>query len=71
MRKVTWEVEFAIGSTVFVKTDPDQKQRMITGYKIRNTAIIYLVSYISTEDEYADFELTGDEDKVRKFNAND
>ena len=70
MKLLTYEALFEIGDTVYIKTDPDQKARMVTGHKIRKTALIYLVSFISTEDEYADFELTGEEDKVKRFTAN-
>lgn len=53
---------FKIGQFVYVKTDPDQNRRIITGYEVRDTKIIYLVSYMQHEFQFCDYELTDHKD---------
>ena len=52
-------VEYEMEEYVYLKTDPDQEQRMVTGYKIvpKNT-IIYLLTCGTIETPHYDFEIT-------------
>jgi hypothetical protein len=53
---------FKIGQFVYVKTDPDQVKRIVTGYEIRGKTIVYLVSYMQHEFKFYDYELTNYKD---------
>jgi hypothetical protein len=68
MEKNHIQPKFSIGQLIYVVTDPDQYLRMITGYKIRPYGIKYLVSYIDSESEFFDIELS--EDKNILINLN-
>lgn len=50
--------KFKIGDIVYSITDPDQYPRMVTGFTVRATTIYYLVTYIDSEKQFEDFELS-------------
>lgn len=55
-------VAFNIGQTVYLKTDPDQLARLITGYSVRPQSICYYVSCKTEESTHYEFELRADKD---------
>ena len=58
MKKLTLTINYEVGDTVFVKTDIDQQQRIVTGISIRNNDILYQVSCGIEISEHYDFELS-------------
>ena len=56
-------VKFNLGDIVYLKTDSEQKPRIVTGFTIRNNEhIIYLLSCISDETEHYEIEITAEKD---------
>lgn len=51
---------YKIGDTVFLKTDPDQLERLVTGISIRQSGISYAVAKSSNESWHYDFEISKD-----------
>lgn len=60
--KMTIEPVFAIGQIVFLRTDPDQLVRMITGIKVCPGYLLYCVSICSEETNHYDFEVSTEKD---------
>lgn len=56
------ENKFNIGDFVYLKTDVDQKQRVITGINVRATGILYDVCQGSTSSWHYDFEMSEEKD---------
>lgn len=54
------EEKFTLGQIVFLKTDPDQYPRIVTGIEVRpNNVCLYLISMgASQEMTYYDIELS-------------
>lgn len=52
---------YDIGQTVYLKTDTEQLQRIITAITIRQTGIIYELSQGEKVSSHYDFEITEDE----------
>ena len=53
---------FKIGQIVYLKTDPEQEMRIVTGYIVRETSILYYVSHGVNESEHYHFELSENKD---------
>jgi len=54
---------YKIGEYVYVKTDIEQKKRMVTGYTIRKGLVVFLVSCGSEpESSFYYFELSSEKD---------
>lgn len=49
---------YKIGDIVYVITDQEQIARVVTGIEIRPGSVAYLVSYISSEHRYYEFEIS-------------
>jgi hypothetical protein len=49
---------YNIGDLVFLSTDQDQKQRLVTGVLIRQNQIVYYLSSGVEESVHYDFEIT-------------
>jgi hypothetical protein len=52
------DTKHKIGDVVFLKTDTDQKKRLVTGINIRSTGMVYLLSCGVDESYHYDFEIT-------------
>lgn len=50
--------KFEMGELVYLKTDPDQLPRLVTGYTIRPNSIIYYISSGEMETSHYDIEIT-------------
>ena len=57
--------KFNIGDEVYLKTDTDQKGRIVTGLYVRELSISYLLSHETTESSHYDFEITSDRDVLK------
>jgi len=51
---------FDIEELVYVKTDPEQHVRIVTGFYITQNEILYEVSIDNSVSKFYDFELTRD-----------
>jgi hypothetical protein len=52
------DLEFNIGDSVYLKTDEDQKRRIITGLYVTQNEIIYYLTCGTEETKHYDFELS-------------
>ena len=58
MYSINLMVEFQIGDTVYLKTDPDQSPRLVTGYWVRPHATLYTLAYKDGDSTHFDFEIS-------------
>ena len=63
--KVEINVCFKIGQSVYLTTDPEQFERLVTGYMIEKDTIRYQVSMGSDVGYHADYELSGERDELK------
>lgn len=57
---------YKIGEMVYLKTDVDQHERMVTGYSVRATGITYELSFGTSSSWHYEFEITGECDTLKK-----
>lgn len=50
--------KFEIGSYVYLKTDPAQEKRIVTGFNVRATSITYMLSLGANESYHYEFEIS-------------
>lgn len=60
-----YTLEFDIRDTVYIKTDPEQLERIVTGIIIRENGIVYHVSYCTDETSHYGFELSEEKDVMK------
>ena len=65
--KVEINVCFKIGQSVYLTTDPEQFERLVTGYMIEKDTIRYQVSMGSDVGYHADYELSAECDTFKKL----
>jgi hypothetical protein len=58
---------YKLGDIVYLKTDKEQLERMVTGYNVRNTNIAYYLSAGITETMHYSFEISKDKDIVKSL----
>lgn len=56
--------EYAIGDEVYLKTDPDQFKRMVIGYTVRSTGVLYLVACGEKEGVHYGIEIIKDKPTI-------
>ena len=59
--------KFNIGDTVFLKTDTQQNERLVTGINIRQSGITFALSYGSNESWHYDFEISLEKDVIKQI----
>ena len=52
------EIDFEPGDIVYLKTDRDQYERIVTGYCIRKSGVSYELAFGSSTSWHYDFEIT-------------
>lgn len=57
--------EFEFGQTVYLKTDEEQKERIITGFVIRPNGLLYYVACGTGETPHYAVELTTEKDIIK------
>jgi hypothetical protein len=63
------ENRFEIGEMIYLKHDPEQKERLITQISIGgNNALRYCASCGTTETWHYDMELSKEKDQIKTFN---
>lgn len=58
-------IRFNIGASVYLKTDDEQRERLVTGINIRENGISYAVAYGVEESWHYAFEITKEKDVVK------
>jgi hypothetical protein len=64
---LTIDAEFDFGDIVYLKTDPDQLQRIVTGFTVRKHGVIYELSLANEVTHHYDFEISVTQDIVFKI----
>lgn len=59
--------EFNIGDIVYLKTDKDQSERMVTGIMIRPNNIIYCLMCCTSETWHYGMEITKEKDVLKSM----
>ena len=52
------KVQFEIGEAVYLVTDPEQHERIIAGYNVRQGSIMYFVRIEMEETMHFDYEIS-------------
>lgn len=58
-------LHFDIGDSVYLKTDPEQAERLVTGISVRQNGITYAISHLTNETWHYDFEITKERDIIK------
>jgi hypothetical protein len=58
-------LHFDIGDSVYLKTDPEQCERLVTGVNIRQNGISYALSHLTNESYHYNFEITKERDIIK------
>lgn len=61
------DTKFKIGDSVYLKTDDEQQKRLVTGYTIRPSGIMYLLSLGTMETAHYDIEISTEVDILIKI----
>jgi len=61
--------KFNLGDTVYLKTDDDQKERLITAIQINLNGIIYRLVTNTTETWHYALEIITEKNVLKKINA--
>lgn len=59
-----YELAYDLGQVVYLKTDVEQKPRIVTGITIRETGIVYELSSGTDAYNHYGFELSSTKDQV-------
>lgn len=62
------KVKFLIGETVYLRTDPDQMERLVTGLIIRPGSNLYLLSSGVETSSHYDFEISPERNVNKSLN---
>jgi len=57
--------KYELGDIVYLKTDSDQLERIVTGFSIKLNSICYNLNQATTESWHWDFEITRDRDVLK------
>ena len=58
---------FDIGVSVYLKTDPEQLERIVYGIEIRVTGLLYSLCCGTSTSNHYDFEISKDKDVVKSI----
>jgi hypothetical protein len=60
-------VDFKIGQTVFLKTDPEQFERLVTAIVVENKDISYQLSCGEDQSIHSDYEISAEKDELKRL----
>lgn len=60
------KIVFNIGDYVYLKTDIDQRKRIVTGYTVRSNEVTYFLSLGEDESTHYELEISEDIDILLK-----
>jgi hypothetical protein len=58
-------LHFDIGDSVYLRTDPEQAERLVTGINVRESGISYAVTCGTNESWHYAFEMTKERDIIK------
>lgn len=61
----SYKFKYDLGDIVYLITDLDQLERMVTGIKIRPNGVIYSITHSTLETEHYELELTSTIDMIK------
>ncbi len=59
------KTKFNIGDIVYLKTDNDQNERLVTGFHIRQNSTSYILTCGTEESYHYDFEISKNIDVIK------
>lgn len=59
---------FALGDIVFLKTCPEQLERMVTGITFRPNGAVYMISIGSNESNHYEIEISSEKNLLKELN---
>ena len=62
MGQITINVAYRISDIVFLRTDPEQQERIVTGYSVARDNVLYELACGIAVTQHYDFEITYDKD---------
>lgn len=63
----TVTTKYGFGDTVYLKTDPEQFPRMVTGFDVKPNGILYLLSFGSGNSYHYDIEISLEKDVLKSI----
>ena len=60
-------INFKIGEIAFLRTDIDQRERLVTGILIRPAGVLYDLSFGSESSYHYDFEISKKRDTLKSL----
>jgi len=70
MPTIEVKIKHNITDIVYITTDPEQLDVVVTGFLIKQDSVMYVVSFCGTEQEYYDYELTSKRDMAKVLGVN-
>jgi len=67
---MTIDVKYKIGDVVFLKTDVEQRPRMIYGYVVYATSLLYKLTQADITSEHYEFEIASEINMLYKMEIN-
>jgi hypothetical protein len=61
------KIPYSYGASVYIKTDPEQKEYTFIGAILRPGAILFILDYMGEEIEVYDFQVSPSRDMVKEF----
>lgn len=58
-------IEFEIGDTVYCKTDPEQKERIVIGFIVFKRDVLYRCVHCESTNDFYELELTGEKNTLK------
>jgi len=59
------KIYYEFGEVVYLKTDPDQHERIVTGILIRENSVMYELSYNEITSYHFDVEITRERNVIK------
>lgn len=66
---MTVKIPYAFGDSIYIKTDPEQKEYTFVGFIGRPGSILYTLDYLGDEIEVYDFQTSRDRDILKATGA--
>lgn len=66
----SYKFKYDLGDIVYLITDPDQLERMVTGIRIRPSGVIYSITHSTLETDHYDIELSSKKDMIKQLGLN-
>jgi hypothetical protein len=63
----TITTKYSFGDTVYLKTDPEQFPRMVTGFDVKPNGILYLLSLGTANSYHFDMEISVEKDVLKSI----